>query len=252
MTGTTVWEANGEMVPIANTDTVAVVSDRPQAVTYNPQDAGGLRGLDRATGAELWSTPGTDLNDTSGVGVARGAAAVDAETVIFPSPALVAIDAPTGNLFWRAPTLGHPSAAEGWVVGVSGGGLTSPLPKGVSSLDGATGETLWTQPGQPSYGELWAIGDGGVYVLDAMRNTIAYDLDDGSVRWTTAQRLGEPQLVINDGVVVLWEDSLAMLSTHDGSVRWALDTPIDSTLMNSAGANSTDVVIAVNSLPWGD
>ena len=75
-------------------------------------------------------------------------------------------------------------------------------------------------------------------------------VDDG--RWSVEQRLGMPQLVTNDGVVLLWEASLAMLSAVDGSVRWALDTPIDSTLMNSAGANSTDVVIAVNSLPWGD
>ena len=103
MTGTTVWEMSGAMTPIANTETVAVVS------------AGGLRGLDRATGAELWATPGTDLSDTSGVGTARGAAAVDGETVILPTPALVAVDAPTGNLLWEAPTLGHPSAAEaGW------------------------------------------------------------------------------------------------------------------------------------------
>jgi outer membrane protein assembly factor BamB len=252
LTGTTVWSVSGAMMPIANTETVAVVSDRPRGVTYDPQGTGGLRGLDRATGAELWSLPGTDLNDMSGVGTARGAAAVDGEFVVFPSPALVAIDAPSGDLLWQAPPLGHPSAAQGWVVGVSGGGLSSPSPKEVSSLDGTTGDKLWTQAGRPSYGELWAIGDAGVYVLDAMSNVVAYELDDGTIRWTSEAGLGEPQLVADHGVVLLWEASLAMLSTLDGSLRWALNTPLNSDWMNSAGANSTDVVVAVNSVPWGD
>ena len=122
----------------------------------------------------------------------------------------------------------------------------------LSSLDGTTGETLWTQPGRPSYGELWAIGDGGVYIVDFTGNVIAYELDDGTVRWSTGPRPEQPQLVTDDGVVLLWEASLTVLSTLDGSVRWALGTPINSEWMNSAAANSTAVVVAVKSLPWGD
>jgi outer membrane protein assembly factor BamB len=260
MTGATVWEVSAQSTPIANTETVVVVRDPAQSQVFstNPPQvvttaAPTLRGLDRATGAELWSIPETDVTDTSGVGAARGPAAVDGQTVVLPAggppiggPALVAIDAPTGDLLWDAPMLGHPSAADATVVGVASSAPNATL----TSLELATGEPLWTQPGQPSYGELWAIGDGGVYVLDQTGETVAYELDDGTVRWSVQQRLGMPQLVINDGVVLLWETSLAMLSTVDGSVRWALDTPIDSRLMNSAGANSTDVVIAVNSLPW--
>ncbi|HEX6659700.1 MAG TPA: PQQ-binding-like beta-propeller repeat protein [Ilumatobacter sp.] len=214
-----------------------------------------LRGLDRATGAELWSMPETDVIDTSGVGAARGPAAVDGQTVIVsaggPSvggPVLMAIDAPTGGLLWTASPIGHPSAAEATVVGATGSGPNAT----VQSLDLGTGETLWNEPGRPSYGELWATGDDGVYVLGDMGDVLAYELDDGRVRWTSDARLGQPQLVIDDGVVVLWEATLAMLSTIDGSPQWTLHNPPQQRLDEQRRANSTDVIVAVNSLPWGD
>jgi hypothetical protein len=270
------------VAPLANTDEVAVLAV-----------PSGLVGLDRASGTQLWSSE-VFLLDESGVGVARGPAAVDGSTVMIPAASevitgvatdggvivsgpdlppgdtvtipmgpstLVAVDASTGATLWQGPRLDHPAAADGYVVGYvhSGMGSASGPNYGVVVVDAATGEQLWSKPGRESYGDLWAIGDGAVFVNDigddSLPDVVGYELESGDERWRrpTGESLpSDPQQVVEDGVVVLWND-LALLSTADGTTRWTIPASVSpETPMSSTGHNATSVFVSFNGLPWTD
>ena len=157
-TGTELWRSAAVTFgPIANTEDVVVLA--------GSLGLGGLRGLERSTGRQLW-TSDVHFSDESGVVVSRGATAVTGDTVIVPTgQTLTAIDARTGAELWQAPRLDHPAAFGQYVVGyVPDEGPVQSLK--VTVLNAATGETLWTQQGTPSYGELWAVDDEAIFVLD--------------------------------------------------------------------------------------
>jgi outer membrane protein assembly factor BamB len=125
-------------------------------------------------------------------------------------------------------------------------------------VDATTGEHLWSQPGRESYGDLWAIGDGAVFVNgvgdDSLPTVVAYELDAGDERWrhSTGPGLSDPQQVVDDGVVLLWTD-LAMLSTTDGTTRWTVPGSVDAeTPMSGVGHNATSIFVSFNGLPYGD
>jgi outer membrane protein assembly factor BamB len=225
--------------PFANTDTVVVLAG----------NVGGLRGFDRTTGTQLWTSP-LALQDDSGVRVERSAAAVAGAIVILPAHGnLVAIDARTGTELWQAPGLHHPSAGAGFVVGYQGNGPAQT----VSAIDAHTGTLLWTQPGAPSYGDLWAIGGGVVAVLDDTHQIVAYELATGQVRWRrTAQdsTRSEPQIAVDDAVFILWEANVGVLSPTDGSTRWEAQAPLGSPLMSSVANNTDTLFVSVNTLAW--
>ena len=228
------------LLPLAVTDTMVVLSG------YS--GFGGLRGYDRATGVELW-TNALSVQDDSGVGTGRSPAAVEGETVMIPAYGnLVAIDARTGTELWQAPGVNHPSTADGYGVGYSSGDV-------VSTFEVGTGTVVWTKPGQPSYGDFLAIGGGVVAVLDPERQVVAYDLASGEVRWRRSHEdpiAGEPQTATANGVFLLWEGELAVLSPTDGSTVWAAHAPLGSSLMNSLATNSDKLFVALNTLAWGD
>jgi outer membrane protein assembly factor BamB len=173
---------------------------------------------------------------------------------------LVAVDAMTGATLWRGPRLDHPTAAEGYVVGYdnSSMGSSSPPDSEVIVVDATTGAQLWNQPGSESYGDLWAIGDGAVYVNvadDVQRNVVAYELESGDERWRRATDMSlptDPQQVADDKVVLLWGD-LAVLSTSDGTTQWTVSAPADpETPMSSVGHNATSIFVSFNGRPSGD
>jgi outer membrane protein assembly factor BamB len=131
----------------------------------------------------------------------------------------------------------------------------------VVALDAATGKTRWTQPGSPSYGDLWAVGDGAVYVIDAdesgvQESIVAYELPTGQVRWRRASSseldASQPQHAAGKSVVLLWQSQLAVLSSDKGTTRWASQAPLASPMMSSASTNSDTLFVSTNSLPWGD
>ena len=268
------------VAPLANTDEVAVLAV-----------PSGLVGLDRVSGTQLWSSE-VFLLDESGVGVARGPAAVDGSTVMIPAASevitgvavdggvivsgpdlppgdtvtipmgpstLIAVDASTGATLWTGPRLDHPAAADGYVVGYVHSGMGSSGPNSeVVVVDSTTGEQLWSQPGRESYGDLWAIGDGAVYVNgfgdDSLPDVVAYELDSGDERWrhSTESVLSDPQQVVDDGVVLLWSD-LAMLSTPDGTTRWTIPASVSpDTPMSSVGHNSASIFVSFNGLQSTD
>lgn len=252
LTGEEKWRVESSEAPLANSPTVAVVWN-----VAGPGTPSGFRGIDRLTGDELWVSD-IQLLDQSGNQVARSPAAVLDEVIVVPTGATVtAIDMRTGAMLWQARQLYDPDAADGTIVGAHGsnGPTTSIM---VKAIDAASGQELWTAPGSPSYGDLLAVGDGVIVVMDAGESRglglIAYELSPGNERWRVTQtsHFAQPQLIDGTSLVMLWEGELAVLSTTDGATIWAATEPFGSPLMNSVGSNGDSVFVAINSLPWAD
>jgi outer membrane protein assembly factor BamB len=236
MTGAERWRVAGSTSPIANTGDAVIVADtHPSA-------------LDRSTGKPRWRSD-VILQDESGVGVARAATAVSGDTVIVPAgPETIAIDGRSGSELWRTEAVHHPAASGSSAVGY----ITRGPATDVRVLDMTTGEARWTAPGAPSYGDLWAIGDDVVTVLDRAGGIVAYDVDTGDVRWRRDESVGQPHQTTGDSVINLWGGMLSVLSSADGSTRWSHEKPMGSDLMSSLAANPATVFVAVNTLPFGD
>jgi len=153
---------------------------------------------------------------------------------------------------WTGPLVENPEAADGVVV------AATPSEEGpqvsLDALDADTGDALWSAPGQPSYGDLLAMGDEALVVVDReARALVAYELASGEERWRTPPvGAAEPQLIDGIAVVLLWEGELGVVSSVDGSTTWSAREPLHSPLMNSVATNGTTLFVAVNSLPWGD
>lgn len=238
-TGEERWSIESQEVPIANSPTVAVVGD-----AVSPDTPSQFRGIDRITGDELWVSE-TRLLDQSGVFVKRSPAAVLDEVLVVPTgTTITALDMRTGEILWQASQLDHPAAAGDIIVGTSESTVTA--------IDAASGEELWSAPGRPSYGDLLAIGDGVIVVLEASSpGIIAYELSSGDERWR-ATRTPQPQMIDGTALILLWESGISVLSTTDGSTLWSATEPFQSPLMNSVGSNGASVFVAINSLPWTD
>lgn len=243
-TGEVEWQLDERLAVLGQSETVAVVASFDPAIDGPPV----VRGIDRATGAEVW-TSDIVFADLSGVGVARSPAAVWDGTIAVPTgESLTALDIATGATRWVGPQTDHPVATEGVVVGTIDSGRT------IRALDAFSGEVLWEAPGRASYGDLLAIGD-GIVVVNALDTPelIAHSLRDGTERWRVdAAGVGEPQMIVGTTVVTLWEGTLSTLSTADGSLLWMLDEPFGSLWMSSVGVDAATVVVAMNSRPWGD
>ena len=125
---------------------------------------------------------------------------------------------------------------------------------GVRALDAATGDTLWSNRDvAASYGGWLALGDGVLVAHHQRSNTVAIDLRTGEERWRTPLSLrADPQIVAGTSAILLWEGTLGVVDTGDGTVRWSADRPLLSTFMSSVAANDTTVFVSVNSLPWSD
>ena len=241
--GDVVWQLDEQLMVLGQSETVAVVASA-DPVGGRPV----VRGIDRATGAVVW-TSDIGFSDDSGVVVARSPAVVWDSTIAVPTgQSLTALDISTGAVRWVGPQTDHPVASEGVVVGTIDNGRM------IRALDAFSGELLWEAPGRASYGELLAIGD-GIVVVNALDTPelVAHLLRDGSERWRVDKAgLGEPQLTVGTTVVTLWEGLLAALSTADGSVLWAAEEPFGSPWMTTVAVVGTTMVVAMNSRPWAD
>ena len=253
-TGVERWQIDPGVSVIGQTEGIVVVSGAPGRYSSAPPTGppGGLRGIDRATGEQRWVNDAVVFSDESGVGVARGAAAVIDTTIVVPTGRTsTAVDITTGVVLWSAPQLNHPVASDGVIVGIE---PTLSAERGIRAIDATTGEDLWSAPGRESYGDLLAIGDGVIIVtVGDAGERVAYDLTTGAQRWRApSTSFGEPQLVSGASLVTLWDGGLGAFSTQDGSQIWGLTEPLRSPLMSSVGINDSTVFVAVNSLPWSD
>lgn len=150
-------------------------------------------------------------------------------------PIVIALDAATGVEQWRGDAnrmdeelpddAARPTTDPPTIGGVAlTGGQDDPL---VAS-DAATGAELWRNDDHLVYDDVWAVGDGAVYMnhqTGSESEVVAYELTTGDVRWQRA--LGEasyPWWVDGDRVFSSWTQ-VSALRTDDGSVLWTSDYP---------------------------
>ena len=238
ISGSVLWRSPIEdAAPIATTDTVVILQSAES-------DSAGFSALDRATGAELWST---DVAIPPGYAGGFFGASVDGDMVlVLPGP--VALDANSGNELWRLDSGDLGPVSDGVMVS---GGQDEPT----NGTDAATGELLWTMPGSPPYDDVWAIGDGAVYVVDTVTSeVVAYELADGSVRWRQpwdGVRYSWPYYVSGDTMFAMWTNLDAM-STADGTNRWATTYPSQEfPRMTGTFANDNAVFVAFSTVASG-
>ena len=176
------------------------------------------------------------------------------DTIAVPTnDTLTAVDMATGATLWTAPQTDHPEAADGVIVGAT---PASGPTRSIRALDAANGDVLWEAPGQSSYGDLLAVGDGIVAVIVAVNDgteIVAYELRTGEERWRRpADGPAQPQLIAGTSLISLWEGTFLGLSTSDGSTVWTATQPLGSPLMNNVSALESTLYIAVNSRQWSD
>jgi len=143
---------------------------------------GHLQALDWQTGRALWSLrhrywpPATPSYHAA------------SQTVIAPcnDRTLVAADAATGTLLWRAATQGLVRGRAGLaddrvIVATESGFLTA--------FDIKTGAQIWSvRYGRPEAHQFLHIQDGMVYAVDGKWHLLAFDLLDGRLRWLSRLR----------------------------------------------------------------
>jgi hypothetical protein len=205
---------------VAATPPAPPVRSCPEPSTETSTNAGPIYcAYDRSTGQLSWSVAvqaSVELDQFDG-------GSVDGQTLIVV-PGLLALDAHTGAQLWaaaRSPgggTLGPVS--DGFIVW---GGQDDPT----SALDTTDGEVVWTKPGSPAYDDVWAAGDGAVYVtLD--NAIVAYELASGAERWRRPNgAMSLPWDVSGETIFAMW-NNLEALSTKDGSTRWVTDYAVDA------------------------
>lgn len=230
-TGQTLWTASGTNGGYA-TDADVVVGG------WSTTEA-----FDRATGEPRWS-----VAQQGGYG---NPVIADDLVVISTDSGAVALDLETGGEEWRTARQ-LPGVPGGVVDGILvWGGQDDP----VSGVDLATGEVLWTQPGHTTYDDVFAIGDGAVYVFGVDEDgsgestATAYEVATGEARWrqSLGQQFGPWPYVANDDVVVAVDPNVLVLSTDDGSERWS--TPAVGATVRYVGAAMNSDAVFVTAEP---
>ena len=128
-----------------------------------------------------------------------------------------------------------------------------------TAYDDATGAVLWTQPGSPAYDDLWAVGDGAVYVVNrrvtsGFPQLVAYELTTGDTRWAIEQDMADElwPWYVDDGVLFALWNNLALISTEDGSTIWRTHYPaVEFPRMTGVRANADTVFVAFSSVASG-
>lgn len=153
----------------------------------------------------------------------------------FSEPIVIALDAATGVEQWRGDLnrledelpgdAARPTSDPPTTDGVTlTGGQDDPL----VATDEASGTELWRNDDHLVYDDVWAVGDGAVFMYHQTASesvVAAYELATGDVRWE--RPLGEEaypwwvdgERVFSSGV------NVAAMSTVDGSVFWITDYP---------------------------
>lgn len=148
---------------------------------------------------------------------------------------------------------------EGTVV--DGVRITGGQDDPTSATDEKTGKVLWTQPGSPPYDDVWAIGDGAVFVMDgkgpAQARLVAYEVTSGATRWALegvnpyGPTMGWPWYAEGKELFTIWSN-LAVISTRDGKTRWHTNYPqAQYPRMTGVRANSDLVFVAFSSVRSG-
>jgi hypothetical protein len=257
---------SGTDVPI---DTSVITGDvggaggqRPAAMCVPPESLM-VAAYDLETGAYRWHRCGTSANNvleavTNDRVYVRESNPVDATVWIF--------DAVTGDDLGSIPLTqlasalpadaARPTKSPSATPGVElAGGQDDPL---VAS-DATSGARLWFVPDRLAYDDVWAVGDGAVFMghdagtggTTRTWTVRAYELNTGAIRWESAtSNQSYPWWVADGRVFSIWTE-LTVLSTTTGEVLWATEYGTsDFPGMRGVLANDHTVVVAFAS-EWG-
>lgn len=248
-----------------------VVSAAPTALGTSvlvATDDGRVTALSLADGTTQWS-------DLRSAPVRRPAAVAADRWLVADESGAVTAYAEAGEALWDAsleeglavgPALGSAAAASGDREVV----LLADLGGVLYAHDVADGELVWeaTPRGFPS--EAFAVADGVVVAVEDAERIEAFDLADGSTRWSgTGSRLYGAPVVVGDEVVTVsspGEVVVRSLASGDVTDRWTLprvtsdatlDADIDpaivgDTLVLGAAVTAAESTAALFAYPIGD
>lgn len=230
-TGASVWKAGGSGA--------AAIADGIIYFMGGPYDYF-LYARNAKTGALVWAY---------NIQVSAFAPVVSDRVLFVTAPAgagydLFALDASTGNLYWRdfiwaTPALGAAAVSRGTVYVGASGSFSSDL-LAVSNVDGSV---LWQCPIAVS--SLPAVGNGVVYAGSADDNVYALDATTGSLRWkypTAKSVYSSPAAA--DGVIYAGsqDGDIYALNASTGALVWKRS--IGSFASSPAVANSVVYVVS--------
>ena len=210
---------------------------------------------DLASGAFQWAACGEGQVRRDVVGVSDEAVEVEVFASSSGPQQLLAFAANDGSALPASgtqPTLPGPAGPgpDGYRVE---GGQDDPT----SVFDTATGELVWTHPGSPVYDDVWAVGDGAVFVMKLGAtppfHLIAYELASGDTRWEIEPDPADvwPWYVDGNVLYAIWTN-LALISTADGSTIWRTDYPnVEFPRITGVRANSDTVFVAFSTVASG-
>ncbi|GEP36392.1 hypothetical protein NPS01_00550 [Nocardioides psychrotolerans] len=244
-----------------------VVSAAPTALGESvlvATDDGRVSALALADGSVVWS----DLRSGP---VRRPPAATADRWVVADESGAVTVYSETGEDLWST------SLEEGLAVGPAIGEalgqdrvLLADLGGVLYAYDVDDGELAWetTPRGFPS--EAFAVADGTVVAVQDAERIEAFDLEDGSTRWSgTGSRLYGAPVVVGDEVVTVnttGDVVVRALATGDVVDRWSLPhvtpearldadvdpTVVGDTLVLGAAVTAAETTAALYAYPFGD
>lgn len=183
---------------------------------FDPSNEGSAIALDAQDGSEQWRTVLGGDGD-------HGRALVDDLFVVAYSEELVALDRRNGDIVWRRPfeksiPTGKDYSPELVAVDERSGTIVVPYRDGLEAFRATDGEPQW-ETAEVSQQQLTpAIHDGTIYAvgrIDGTDSLAAFDLTDGTARWTRAltdASTSADPVVTERGVFVVDENALGI---HD-------------------------------------
>jgi outer membrane protein assembly factor BamB len=215
---------------------------------FDPSNDGSAIALDAQDGTELWRTPLDGAGD-------HGRALVDGRFIVAHEPELVALDQQDGEIDWRRPLTGTGAQSSGRpshspeliAVDDQSGMIVVPFQDRLAAFRAADGDKQWETDEISRQVLTPAIHDGTVYAVgrvDGAKRLAAFDLDDGTTRWTkdlADPSTGADPVVTDRGVFVVDGTTLGIYDRKTGARRsqihlFDLDETLDTTVAVDSGS----------------
>jgi outer membrane protein assembly factor BamB len=250
-TGESAWEVDRTYGPSA---TPALAGDPEAAVVVYTQGSGvddsSVMALDTHDGDGAWDEP-VSLKAVSRTGVT-----VEGQTAFVGDDRgnVYALRASSGELLWSVRLPGRtlaPLAAQGETVVATVAGSDPDLPI-VTALDAASGERMWqVEPEVLAAGATSGVIQGQTFAVGLPDRAVhAFDLADGSSRWTSRPFFSLPSpfgggaAYEGDFVFVFFGDSTGDVRRLDGSTgELVWDYPLNSPVLRSSPVVSGSAVV---------
>ncbi len=217
---------------------------------FDPSNEGSAIALDAQDGSEQWQTRLEGDGD-------HGRVLVDELFVVADGEELVALDRRNGDIVWRRP-LGESKRTGGnylselIAVDERSGIIIVPYQDGLEAFRAADGEPHWETAGISQQQLTPAIYDGTVYTvgrIDGTDSLAAFDLSDGTTRWTRA--LADPStsadpVATERGVFVVDGTTLGIHDRQTGDRNRNIRLPESGETLNTTVAVDQGTAFVAN------